>query len=78
MNIQAAVDTGRFHHQWLPDHLVLENNTIDSVTLNKLKEIGHTISMRSAIGRVNAIQILPEMKMAAGADKRGDNSACGY
>ena len=78
MNIQAAVDTGRFHHQWLPDHIAFENNTIDSVTLKKLQEMGHSISMRSAIGRVNAIQILPEMKMAAGADKRGDNIACGY
>jgi gamma-glutamyltranspeptidase/glutathione hydrolase len=78
MNIQAAVDTGRFHHQWLPDQIAFENNTIDSVTLKKIKEMGHTISFRSAIGRVNAIQILPEMRMAAGADKRGDNSACGY
>lgn len=78
MNVQTAVDTGRFHHQWLPDHIVFEKNTIDSITLMKLREIGHTVNMISAIGRVNAILILPEMKMAAGADKRGDNSACGY
>jgi gamma-glutamyltranspeptidase/glutathione hydrolase len=78
INIQAAVDTGRFHHQWLPDQIAIEKNFTDSVTLKKLKEMGHTISFRSAIGRVNSIHILPDMRMAAGADKRGDNSACGY
>jgi gamma-glutamyltranspeptidase/glutathione hydrolase len=78
MDIRKAVDTGRFHHQWLPDWISYEENGIDSLTLLKLKQIGHEIRVRQAIGRVNAVQILPDGRMAGGADKRGDNTACGY
>jgi len=33
---------------------------------------------RTAIGRVNAIQILPHGRIEGTADRRGINSACGY
>ncbi|OFY65098.1 MAG: gamma-glutamyltransferase [Bacteroidetes bacterium RBG_13_43_22] len=78
MDIGEAVDTGRFHHQWLPDWISYEENGIDSLTLLKLKQIGHEIKPRQAIGRVNAIQILPDGSMKGGADKRGNNAASGY
>lgn len=78
MNIQQAVDTGRFHHQWLPDYLYYEKNGIDSAVLAKLSEMGHELKERSAIGSVNAIQILPGGKKAGAADKRNNNSSCGY
>ena len=35
MNIQEAVDAGRFHHQWLPDLISYEKNAIDSLTVQK-------------------------------------------
>jgi gamma-glutamyltranspeptidase/glutathione hydrolase len=78
MNIQQAVDASRFHHQWLPDQISYEKEGIDSLTIMKLKEMGHNFSMRSAIGSVNAIMILKDGKKAGGADKRGNNSSCGY
>lgn len=78
MSIQDAVDAGRFHHQWQPDWISLENNTLDSITVQKLISLGHELKLRSSIGSVNAIQILPDSKKAAGADKRGDNSSSGY
>jgi gamma-glutamyltranspeptidase / glutathione hydrolase len=78
MSIREAVDTGRFHHQWLPDWISYEIDSIDSLTLLKLKQIGHELKPREAIGRVNAIEVLPDGRLAAGADKRGDNTACGY
>ena len=78
MNIQDAVDAGRFHHQWLPDWISFEKNAIDSLTLEKLTEYGHILKERSSIGSVNAIMILPDGKKAGGADKRGNNSSCGY
>ena len=31
-----------------------------------------------ALGSVNAIMILPDGKKAGAADKRGNNSSCGY
>jgi len=78
MGIQEAVDASRFHHQWLPDQISYEKDGIDSLTIKKLVDMGHTFSKRSAIGSVNAIMILKDGKKSGGADKRGNNSSCGY
>ncbi len=78
MTIQDAVDAGRFHHQWLPDLISYEKEAFDSLSAVKLKDIGHTLQLRNALGRVNAIMILPDGRLAGGADKRGNNSSCGF
>ena len=78
MNVSEAVDTGRFHHQWLPDWISMESNSIDSLILNELKLMGHEFRERTSIGSVNAIHILPDGKIEGSADRRGYNSACGY
>ncbi len=78
MGIDQAVDAGRFHHQWYPDWISFEKNAIDSLVFDKLKEMGHSLKERPAIGSVNAIMILPDGKKASAADKRGNNSSYGY
>ncbi len=78
MRLSVAVDTGRFHHQWLPDWISYEPGCLDSLTVSKLKLMGHELRSRTAIGRVNAIQILPDGRIEGAADRRGVNSACGY
>lgn len=78
MDIRQAVDAGRFHHQWLPDYISYEKNSLDSCTVLQLKMMGHELRERSTIGRVNAIMILPDGKITEGADRRGENSACGF
>jgi gamma-glutamyltranspeptidase/glutathione hydrolase len=78
MDIQQAVDAGRFHHQWLPDWIIYENGAIDSLTLAALSGMGYELKIRSSIGRTNAIMILDNGKKEGGADIRGFNSACGY
>lgn len=78
MTIARAVDAGRFHHQWLPDWISYEKDAIDSVTAKKLSDMGHILKERSSIGSVNAIMILPGGKKSGSADKRGNNSSCGY
>jgi len=78
MNILQAVDTGRFHHQWLPDMISFEQNKFDTLTLQKINELGHVIRPVAILGKVNAIQILSDGELAGAADKRGNNSACGY
>jgi gamma-glutamyltranspeptidase / glutathione hydrolase len=78
MNISQAVDAGRFHHQWLPDWISYEKDALDSVCCKKLRDMGHVLRERTLIGSVNAIMILPDGKKAGSADKRGNNSSCGY
>ncbi len=58
MNIWQAVDTGRFHHQWLPDFISYERNSIDSTEMAALKLMGHEMRQTGALGRVNAVGIL--------------------
>jgi gamma-glutamyltranspeptidase/glutathione hydrolase len=78
MDIRQAVDTGRFHDQWLPDYIMFEKGSIDSLVLEGLKGMNYDLKERSVIGSVNAIEILPDGKIRAGADRRGYNTACGY
>lgn len=78
MNMQEAADAPRFHHQWLPDMIIYEKGRIDSSAAVYLRNAGHKLEERTSIGRVSAIMITGEGKKTAGADRRGDNSACGY
>ncbi len=78
MDIGQAVDAGRFHHQWLPDRIEYEKTAFDRSAEDKLKQIGHTLRERTSLGRVNAIMIMPDGRLKAGADRRGVNSAYGY
>jgi gamma-glutamyltranspeptidase/glutathione hydrolase len=78
MSIGQAVNAGRFHHQWLPDWISFEKNAIDSISSKKLTDMGHILKDRASIGSINAIMILPGGKKAGSADKRGNNSSCGY
>jgi len=78
MSVDQAVEAGRFHHQWLPDWVTFETGSADSTTFKRLREMGYNIKVRSALGSVNAIMIQKDGKRSAGADKRGNNSACGY
>jgi gamma-glutamyltranspeptidase/glutathione hydrolase len=78
MNIQDAVDALRFHHQWLPDNVFYEKNSLDSTIIKKLELMGHNLKIRNSIGLVNAVKILPDGTRAGGADRRGDNVASGF
>jgi gamma-glutamyltranspeptidase / glutathione hydrolase len=78
MNIQEAVEAGRFHHQWIPDYISYEENSLDSTCIRALTDRGHTLRKRGSIGRVNAIMRLPSGELQAGADPRGKNAAAGF
>ncbi|MFP4489109.1 MAG: gamma-glutamyltransferase [Bacteroidales bacterium] len=77
MNMQQAVDAPRFHHQWKPDVIYFEEEC-DSQLMQELEAMGHSTRLRSSIGRVDAIRVLSDGRIEAGADKRGDDTACGY
>ena len=78
MGMQAAVEAGRFHHQWKPDSTFAEPHAFDSAAVERLQEMGHTIVERGSIGRVDAILVLPDGRLEGGADPRGDDTAVGF
>ncbi len=43
MNAQDAVDAGRFHHQWLPDRVTYERNSLSPDTVEILTGMGHAM-----------------------------------
>jgi gamma-glutamyltranspeptidase/glutathione hydrolase len=78
MNMQQAVEAGRFHHQWKPDQVYLEIEAFDDELVEQLRSMGHKFKMRREIGSVDAILIRDDGKLEGGADPRGDDTAKGY
>lgn len=72
-----AVNKPKFHHQWLPDLVYVEETFPDTV-IQQLEKMGYTIQKRAPIGRTELIVISAKRRIIAVADKRGDDDAAGY
>ena len=55
MDGRQAVDSVRMHHQWLPDSITFEENSLNASTLARLKEMGHDIRQRGRQGDGHSI-----------------------
>lgn len=77
MSAEDAVNKPKFHHQWLPDEVAVEPS-FPAKTIAELQAMGYKITPRTAIGRTEAIRILPNGKLETAADKRGDDSVAGF
>jgi len=78
MDAQSAINAPRFHHQWLPDVVMMEKLFSPEME-EQLKQRGYAVKRRGHIGLVNAIGIDPKTSERCGAaDPRDDGSAIGY
>lgn len=77
LDADSIVNAPKFHHQWLPDIVQVEQDFPDS-TQKALQQMGYKIVPRAPIGRTELIRIRSNGKIEAVGDKRGDDSAAGY
>lgn len=79
MNLEDAVNAGRFHHQWLPDQIQMEKGALDSTTVKALEAIGHRFREVDYMAVIKAIRVLPDGRLHGVADPRNpDDTARGY
>ncbi|HEX7937743.1 MAG TPA: gamma-glutamyltransferase [Gemmatimonadaceae bacterium] len=75
MNVRAAVDAPRLHHQWLPDTATFEANAIPAATADALRAMGHAVKVTGSQGDAHSIRWDAATKTAWGAnDTRSKDS----
>ena len=78
MNMNEAVNSPRFHHQWMPDIIQIEPNSFNSKLIEELRLFGYNIDYKDPIGIVDGILVNSDGILEGGADKRGDDIAVGF
>ena len=78
LDAQAAINAPRFHHQWMPDVILMEKDFPASME-SALNAQGYQTRRRGHIGLVNAIGIDQKTGERLGAaDPRDNGAAVGY
>lgn len=80
MDIRSAIESGKIHHQWLPDQIRYERWAINADTKKILEGKGHTFRMVGNIGSLMGITYDVETKIMTGsADSSSkDGGVAGY
>jgi len=78
LDIQEAVNAPRFHHQWLPDEILVEDR-LSPDTMNILRSKGHKLKVEHFWGDGECIMVDPKTGERLGAsDGRNNGKAVGY
>jgi gamma-glutamyltranspeptidase/glutathione hydrolase len=79
MDIQEAINSPRFHHQWKPEQIDYEHLGMTDDVKDNLIEKGHFIGRERSLGRAEGIIIDYKNNVIWGAsDPRGYGEAIGY
>lgn len=74
MPLKEGISAPRFHHQWIPNTLDLEEGKYEEKVIEALKKRGHVIKFRKKIGDAHGIEII-NGKRAGEPDPRGPGKA---
>lgn len=78
MDVTRAVGTGRIHHQYLPDVVLVDAFGLEPATLRALQQKGHVIERRPGWGDAEAVYSDPATGLrSAAADPRNEGAAMG-
>lgn len=78
MNAQQAITAPRFHHQWLPDQLLVEELWFSSDTIDLLREKGHNVQPVGNLALIHTIMADEDGNLYGAADPRGAGYVAGY
>jgi gamma-glutamyltranspeptidase/glutathione hydrolase len=79
LDIQEAVDAPRFHHQWIPDRILVEEMGLSPAVISALRKKGLRFVTRQQIGDAHCIMVEPGARIYLGAaDPRSESKASGY
>jgi gamma-glutamyltranspeptidase/glutathione hydrolase len=78
MNLDDAVQSPRYHHQWFPDEIMYEKNTFSTPLMDSLESMGYNLSPVEVLGLIEAIMIDDKGLLHGAADHRGDDHAAGW
>lgn len=76
MNAADAINKPKFHHQWLPDEVIIEKD-FNPETKKQLEAMGYKLVERGPWSATEAIRVINGKRETA-ADKRGDDSVAGF
>jgi gamma-glutamyltranspeptidase/glutathione hydrolase len=76
MNASDAINKPKFHHQWLPDEVMIEKD-FNPETKKQLEAMGYKLIERGAWSATEAIRIINGKKETA-AEIRGNDSVAGF
>jgi gamma-glutamyltranspeptidase/glutathione hydrolase len=79
MTLQEAVNARRFHHQWLPDNVLVERGALPDSVRQRLTALGHQLIEVGNLCKVDAILVRPDGSFEGAADHtRSDGKAAGW
>jgi gamma-glutamyltranspeptidase/glutathione hydrolase len=77
MSAADAINSPKFHHQWLPDVVRVEKD-FDTTVRKELTAMGYNLTEANGWCRLEVVRINTNKQKEVAADKRGDDSVAGY
>ena len=72
--LEEAIGRPRLHHQWLPDEIRIEPDTLVPEVKVELQRRGHRLKVRVATAKVNAVRLRADGTVEAAGEPRGSGS----